>query len=70
MPDFVAALAAAAVFCLSLIVLNALTRLALLWQVAPHDLAENGFLQLGGAVILARAAYRRAPLPARRRAEG
>ncbi|MDR7036732.1 MULTISPECIES: hypothetical protein [Methylobacterium] len=67
MPDFVAALTAATVFCLGLIALNALTRLALHWQMAPHDLAENGFLQLGGALLLARAAYRRVPLPARSR---
>ncbi|AWN42240.1 hypothetical protein [Methylobacterium durans] len=69
MPDFVAALTAAAAFCLGLIALNALTRLALICQVAPSDLAENGFVQFGGAVILARAAYRRAPLAVRAEVE-
>ncbi|WP_336488566.1 hypothetical protein [Methylobacterium nigriterrae] len=59
MPDFVAALAAAAAFCAGLIALNAVTRLALHWQLGPADLGENGFLQIGGALILARATYRR-----------
>lgn len=59
MPDFVAALLAAAVFCIGVILLNALTRLALQMQVAPNDLAENGFVQYGGALVLARVAYRR-----------
>ena len=62
MPDFVAALLAAAAFCLVLMALNALTRLLLHWQVAPSELAENGLLQVGGAVALARVAYRRAPV--------
>jgi hypothetical protein len=61
MPDFVAALAAAAAFCVGLIALNAMTRLILHWPGAPPDLAENGFLQIGGALVLARLAYRRAP---------
>ncbi|KAB1076300.1 hypothetical protein [Methylobacterium planeticum] len=61
MPDFVAALAASAAFCVGLIALNALTRLLLHWHFAPPDLAENGFVQVGGALVLARAAYRRAP---------
>ncbi|MGU3540365.1 hypothetical protein [Methylobacterium sp. A54F] len=59
MPDFVASLGAAAVFCLALIALNALTRLAVQWQLGPHEFAENGLLQFGGALVLARAAYRR-----------
>ena len=62
MPDFVAALLAAAAFCLVLVVLNALTRLLIHWHLAPYDLAENGLLQVGGAVALARVAYRRAPI--------
>ena len=62
MPDFVAALLAAAAFCLVLLALNALTRLLLHWHVAPSELAENGLLQVGGAVALARVAYRRAPI--------
>jgi len=62
MPDFVAALLAAAAFCLVLMALNALTRGLVHWHLAPSDLAENGFLQLGGAVVLASVAYRRAPV--------
>lgn len=62
MPDFVAALLAAAVFCFGVIALNALTRLVIQMQVAPADLAENGFLQYGGALVLARVAYRRRPV--------
>ncbi|GJD44305.1 hypothetical protein AFCDBAGC_2171 [Methylobacterium cerastii] len=61
MPDFVAALLAAAAFCLALMALNALTRLVLQWHIAPSELAENGLLQVGGALVLARVAYRRAP---------
>lgn len=61
MPDFVAALLAATAFCIALLVLNALTRLLIQVHLAPHDLAENGFLQFGGALALARVAYRRAP---------
>ncbi|WP_375464491.1 hypothetical protein [uncultured Methylobacterium sp.] len=61
MPDFVAALLAAAAFCITLVALNALTRLLIQGHVAPQDLAENGFVQFGGAVVAARAAYRRAP---------
>lgn len=60
MPDFVAALVAAAIFCAGLIVLNALTRLAMQLQIAPSDLAENGFLQYGGALALAGSTWRRA----------
>lgn len=59
MPDFVAAALASAVFCLGLIALNALTRLALQTPLAPDGLAENGFLQFGGALVLARTTYRR-----------
>jgi hypothetical protein len=61
MPDFVATLLAAAAFCLALVALNALTRLLVQWQLAPHEMAPNGFLQYGGALALARVAYRRAP---------
>lgn len=61
MSDFVAALLAAAAFCAASIALNALTRLAIDWHFAPNQLAENGFLQFGGALVLAHLAYRRAP---------
>ena len=60
MPDFVAALLASAVFCLALVALNALTRLALQAQLAPDGLMEGGFLQYGGALVLAGSTYRRA----------
>ncbi|MBK3401729.1 hypothetical protein H0176_15655 [Methylorubrum populi] len=60
MPDFVAAALASAVFCLGVIALNALTRLALQAYLAPDGLAENGFLQYGGALLLAGTTYRRA----------
>ncbi len=60
MPDFVAAALASAVFCLAVIALNALTRLALQTHLAPDGLAENGFLQYGGALALAGSTYRRA----------
>lgn len=62
MPDFVAALLAAAAFCIVLVALNALTRLLIHWHLAPHGLAENGFVQFGGALALARIAYRRGPV--------
>ena len=61
MPEFVATLLAAAAFCLALLALNALTRLLLQSQFAPQDLGESGFLQIGGALAVARVAYRRAP---------
>ncbi|GJE60338.1 hypothetical protein MPOCJGCO_2449 [Methylobacterium trifolii] len=64
MPDFVVALLTATAFCLAVIALNALTRLAIQWHLAPHDLAENGFVQYGGALALARVAQSR--IPARR----
>ncbi len=60
MPDFVAAALASAVFCLAVIALNALTRLALQAHLAPDGFAENGFLQYGGALALAGTTYRRA----------
>lgn len=60
MPDFVAAALASAVFCLAVIALNALTRLALQTHLALDGLAENGFLQYGGALALAGSTYRRA----------
>lgn len=61
MPEFVATLLAAAAFCLTLLVLNAATRWLLQAHLAPQDLCENGFLQYGGALVAARATYRRAP---------
>ncbi len=60
MPDFVAALAAAALFCAGVLILNALTRLLLVLHVAPADLAENGFAQYGLALALSGLAWRRA----------
>ncbi|MDP4003023.1 hypothetical protein [Methylobacterium sp. NEAU K] len=62
MPEFVASLLAAAAFCLTLLALNALTRLLIQSHVAPLDLGETGFLQIGGALVVAHAVYRRAPL--------
>ncbi|MBY0257952.1 hypothetical protein [Methylobacterium sp.] len=53
MPDFVATLAAAALFCGGVLILNGLTRLALHLHLAPADLAENGLLQYGLALGLA-----------------
>ncbi len=61
MPEFVATLLAAAAFCVTLLLLNAATRLLLQAHFGPPDLAENGFLQYGGALVAARATYRRAP---------
>lgn len=60
MPDFVAALITAAVFCAGLILLNALTHWAIQAQIAPADLAENGMLQYGLALALAGFTWRRA----------
>lgn len=61
MPEFVATLISAAAFCLTLLALNALTRLLLQSHFAPPDLGESGFVQIGGALAVARVAYRRAP---------
>jgi hypothetical protein len=61
MPEFVASLLAAAAFCLTLLALNALTRLLIQTHLAPTDLGESGLLQIGGALVAARVAYRRAP---------
>lgn len=61
MPEFVASLLAAAAFCLTLLALNALTRVLIQAQLSPSDLGETGLLQVGGALVAARAAYRRAP---------
>ncbi|WP_163579812.1 hypothetical protein, partial [Klebsiella pneumoniae] len=58
MPDFVAALFAAAAFCMGVIAFNALTRAVVQMQIAPSDLGENGLAQFGGALLLARVAYR------------
>ena len=63
MPDFVAALLASALFCLALLALNALTRLAIQAHLAPDGLMEGGFLQYGGALVVAGAGYRRAMRP-------
>ncbi len=63
MPDFVAALFASALFCLALLALNALTRLAIQAHLAPDGLMEGGFVQYGGALVVAGAAYRRALRP-------
>lgn len=60
MPDFVAALVAAAIFCGGLILLNGLTRMIMPLSIAPADLAENGLLQYGAALALAGATWRRA----------
>ncbi|GEP10315.1 hypothetical protein [Methylobacterium gnaphalii] len=61
MPDFVATLIAALALCLGLIALNALTRWTMpLWPIAVD---ENGLLQVGGAVLIARLAWRRAVRP-------
>ncbi|WP_027172886.1 hypothetical protein [Methylobacterium sp. 10] len=60
MPDFVAALITAAAFCAGLMLLNVLTRWALQAQIAPTDLAENGLLQYGLALVLAGFTWRRA----------
>ena len=62
MPEFVASLLAAAAFCLTLLALNALTRILIQAHFAPPDLGESGFLRIGGALVAARAAYRRMPL--------
>ena len=59
MPEFIAALLATATFCLALLALDALTRLALQWGVVPGALSEGGLLQYGGAAVLARSTYRR-----------
>jgi hypothetical protein len=62
MPEFVATLLAAAAFCVTLLLLNAVTRWLLQAQLGPHELCENSFLQYGSALVVARATYRRAPL--------
>lgn len=59
MPDFIATLVAVAVFCIGVVALNALTRLALQMQLAPAGLAEGGVVQFGAALILAHAVWRR-----------
>jgi hypothetical protein len=60
MPVFVISLAAATLFCLSVTLLNGMTRLVLRLHLAPLDLAENGFLQYGLALALAVALWRKA----------
>ena len=59
MPDFIAALLAAAAFCAGVIALNALTHLAIQMHVAPSDLAEGGFVQYGAGLLLAGTTWRR-----------
>jgi hypothetical protein len=49
MPEFVASLLAAAAFCLTLLALNALTRVLIQTHLTPSDLGESGFLQIGAA---------------------
>jgi hypothetical protein len=61
MPEFVASLLAAAAFCLALLALNAITRGLIQAHLGPYDLGETGFLQIGGALVAARIAYRRGP---------
>ena len=58
MPDFLAGLITVATFCLGLIGLNLLTRTGQL--LVPLELAEDGLLQYGGALALARLAWCRA----------
>lgn len=53
MPDFIVALIASIVFCLGVVTLNALTELAIGLKVAPANLAENGLLQYGLALVVA-----------------
>ncbi|KQP31619.1 hypothetical protein ASF49_09200 [Methylobacterium sp. Leaf104] len=60
MPDFVALLAASALFCAALVALNGLTRLLLQMHGSIGDLSENGFAQYGLALALAALAWRRA----------
>ncbi len=62
MPEFVATLLATAAFCATLLLLNALTRCLLQAHLGPHELCENGFVQYGGALLVARVAYRRVPV--------
>jgi hypothetical protein len=60
MPDFIAFLAASALFCAAVIVLNGLTRLLLQLSGSFGDLAENGFAQYGLALAVACLVWRRA----------
>jgi hypothetical protein len=60
MPDFIALLAASALFCGALITLNGLTRLLLQVHGSVGDLSENGFAQYGLALAVAGLAWRRA----------
>lgn len=62
MPEFVATLLGAAAFCLTLMLLNAVTRWLLQAHLGPQMLCEDSVLQYGSALVVARAAYRRAPL--------
>ncbi|KQO67349.1 hypothetical protein [Methylobacterium sp. Leaf89] len=59
MPDFIAILAASALFCGTVIVLNGLTRLLIQMHGPIGDLAENGFAQYGLALALAGLVWRR-----------
>lgn len=60
MPDFVATLAAAILFCVVVLLLNALTRLTLGLHLAPADLAENGLAQFVPALMVSVLVWRRA----------
>lgn len=62
MPEFIATLLGAAAFCLTLMLLNAVTRWLLQAHLGPQMLCEDSVLQYGSALVVARAAYRRAPL--------
>ncbi len=62
MPEFTATLLATAAFCVTLLLLNAATRWLLQVHLGPQALCENGFVQYGGALVAARATYRRAPV--------
>ncbi|MBX9933158.1 MAG: hypothetical protein K2Y56_16745 [Methylobacterium sp.] len=60
MPDFIAALVSAILFCVAVILLNGATRLVIALGMAPADLAENGFVQYGLALAVAVIFWRRA----------
>lgn len=60
MPDFIVALLASIVFCLGVVVFNALTELAVRLKVAPTHLSENGLLQYGLALVVAYVVWQRA----------
>lgn len=59
MPDFIAILGASTLFCATVIVMNGLTRLAIQFNCATGDLAENGLAQFGVAIAIAGLALQR-----------